>query len=58
LKVGRFQVMSLLQAARAYAKKFDRETLLSGSDFYADVYSPERDEWSERWSLETGANDE
>ena len=44
--------------ALAYVKKFDRETLLSGSDFYSDVYRPARDEWSERWSLETGANDE
>lgn len=36
--------------ALAYVKKFDKEVLLSGSEFFSRVYRPVRDEWSERWS--------
>lgn len=43
--------------ALAYVKAFDRRTLLSGSEFFSDVYRPVRDEWSEKWSSEPEAND-
>lgn len=37
-----------------YVKHFDKETLLSGSHFFSDVYRPMRDEFAEKWS-ETSA---
>jgi hypothetical protein len=36
--------------AMEYVKTFDRETLLSTDDFFADVYRPKRDELAEKWS--------
>ncbi len=42
--------------ALAYVKGFDRPTLLSGEEFFRNVYRPVRDEWSERWTTETSAN--
>ncbi len=42
--------------ALAYVKKFDKEVLLSGSEFFRTVYRPVRDEWSERWTEESQAN--
>ena len=43
--------------ALAYVREFDKDTLLSGGDFFSKVYRPVRDEWSEKWSSETSAND-
>ncbi|MDG6901119.1 MAG: hypothetical protein JRM80_04080 [Nitrososphaerota archaeon] len=42
--------------AIAYVKKFDREVLLSGGDFFRTVYRPVRDDWSERWTEESQTN--
>ena len=39
--------------ALAYVKKFDKETLLSREAFFGGVYRPVRDEWADRWTLET-----
>lgn len=36
--------------ALAYVRKFDKEVLLSGEEFFRNVYRPVRDEWSEKWS--------
>lgn len=36
--------------ALAYVKSFDRGTLLSREGFFAEVYRPVRDEWSDRYS--------
>ena len=36
----------------AYVKKFDRETLLSGNEFFNVVYRPKRDEWARKWTEE------
>jgi len=33
-----------------YVRHFDRETLLSGSEFFASVYRPKRDEFAAKWS--------
>lgn len=43
--------------ALAYVKRFDKDTLLSGTEFFSMVYRPVRDEWSERWTEETSTND-
>jgi hypothetical protein len=33
-----------------FVRHFPRETLLSGSTFFSDVYRPKRDEFAEKWS--------
>lgn len=38
------------EEALDYVQHFPRETLLSGSAFFSDVYRPKRDEFAERWS--------
>ncbi len=38
--------------ALAYVKKFDKGVLLSGDEFFRNVYRPVRDDWSEKWSEE------
>ena len=40
--------------ALTYVKKFDKEILLSGGEFFRSVYRPVRDEWSERYSEPSG----
>ena len=50
MAVGRFQVMSLLQAARAYVKGFDKDVMLSTDYFFRVVYRPVRDQLAEKWS--------
>lgn len=42
--------------ALAYVKKFDREVLLTGSEFFRTVYRPVRDDWSEKWTEESQTN--
>ena len=39
--------------AQAYVNRFDKDVLLSSESFYQDVYRPARDEWAERWTLES-----
>jgi hypothetical protein len=34
----------------AYIKKFDKDTLLSGNEFYNVVYKPKRDEFAKKWT--------
>jgi hypothetical protein len=34
----------------AHVKKYDRETLLSGDEFFRTVYRPVRDDLAEKWS--------
>jgi hypothetical protein len=36
--------------ALAYVKGFDQDTLLSGDEFFREVYRPVRDELSAKWS--------
>jgi hypothetical protein len=38
------------QEALDYVQHFPRETLLSGTAFFSDVYRPKRDELAESWS--------
>ncbi len=52
---GKYQ--AAWKEALAYVKRFDKETLLSNSEFFSNVYRPVRDEWSERWTAETSTND-
>jgi hypothetical protein len=33
-----------------YVRHFDRETLLSGSEFFSSVYRPKRDEFAAKWT--------
>ncbi len=33
-----------------YVKHFDREALLSGTDFFSSVYRPKRDEFAAKWT--------
>ncbi len=33
-----------------YVRQFDRETLLSGGEFFAAVYKPKRDEFASSWT--------
>lgn len=33
-----------------YVRSFDKETLLSGSRFFSEVYRPKRDEFSKKWT--------
>lgn len=33
-----------------YVGHFDRETLLSGSEFFSSVYRPKRDEFAAKWT--------
>ena len=40
-----------------YTKGFDKDVLLSGEEFFRNVYRPVRDEWSERWTREGQPND-
>lgn len=40
----------------AYVKTFGRETLLSTSDFFSEVYRPRRDELAEKWTAAAKAN--
>jgi len=49
MAVSRFE-MSLVQAARAYVKVFDKDILLSTDDFFRTAYRPVRDEWVEKWT--------
>jgi len=44
--------------ALAYVKGFNKEVLLSGEEFFRNVYRPVRDEWSERWTEEGQPNNE
>jgi len=39
-----------------YVQHFPRETLLSGSAFFSDVYRPKRDEFAEKWSEMSSGN--
>ena len=41
---------SAWEDALDYVRQFDRETLLSGEDFFASVYRPKRDEFAEKWT--------
>ena len=50
MAVGRFEIMSLVQAARAYVKVFDKDILLSTDDFFRTAYRPVREEWVEKWT--------
>jgi hypothetical protein len=39
-----------------YVRHFDRETLLSGNEFFASVYRPKRDEFAAKWSQSGGGD--
>lgn len=45
---GRFQ--SAWDDALDYVRHFDRNTLLSGGEFFASVYRPKRDEFAAKWT--------
>jgi hypothetical protein len=49
---GRFQrsFEDAWKEALEYVQSFDRETLLSGSRFFSDVYRPVRDEFAKKWT--------
>ncbi len=40
-----------------YVKTFDKSVLLSGGEFFRQVYRPVRDEWAVRWTEERQAKD-
>jgi len=39
--------------ALSYVKSFDKDTLLSASGFFNEIYKPQRDELAQRWSLQS-----
>jgi hypothetical protein len=56
-RFGKQYIMAWKEALN-YLNKFDKEVLLSGSDFFREVYRPVRDEWSERWTEGSRTNGE
>jgi hypothetical protein len=40
-----------------YVEHFDRETLLSGEDFFSSVYRPKRDEFAAKWTEMSAAEE-
>jgi len=40
-----------------YVEHFDRETLLSGEEFFSSVYRPKRDEFAAKWTEMSGAQE-
>jgi hypothetical protein len=49
---GKFE--SAWEDALDYVRHFDHKTLLSGEEFFASVYRPKRDEFSEKWTEMVG----
>lgn len=43
--------------ALTYVKSFDKDTLLSGEDFFRTVYRPVRDELAEKWTEASQVSD-
>ncbi len=53
---GRFK--EAWDEALDYVEHFDRETLLSGTEFFSSVYRPKRDEFAAKWTEMSGAERE